>query len=439
MFRRALRKTQISFLWRAVLVCMACVPLNWVSAAQYSETIEARVGQTELFSHRGVQRVSVGNHKLADVKFLPESSEVLFIAKEVGVTDLRIWLKSGKQVSYLIRIREEGASDVLAEVNGHLEGVQGVQARAVGNEVILEGRVVREADYGRLDLLVSKYPNVLNYVLKPELTFKSMVYLDVRVVEVKKSALKEIGIDWADNAAGPMYGALVDVKSNNLFRVKDPRVSFDGVLPLSTGSTSFFGLQTAINSTLKYLIQNGHAKMLAEPKLVCKSGGKAEFHVGGEVPIPVTNADGAITVTFKSFGIILKMNPIADADGYISTKMEVEVSTLDPTVEVLGIPGFLTRKTDTELNVKNGQTMVLSGLLSEEGTKDVDKVVGLGEIPILGELFKSRAFQEKQTDLVVFVTPSLIDPESEKNLEWLDKADRLVQQSKEDMRFDLMD
>ena len=178
---------------------------------------------------------------------------------------------------------------------------------------------------------------------------------------------------------------------------------------------------------------------MAEPKLVSRSGGQAEFLAGGEVPIPISNALGALNVTFRQFGIILKIAPIADAEGFISTTIEVEVSTIDPAIAVNGIPGFATRRTRTEMNVRQGQTMVLSGLFSSEESKTVAKLPGLGSIPILGELFKSRDFRNNRTDLVIFVTPYIIDPDHERNQEMLRFAKKIESEVDEELKFHLLD
>ncbi|MEO1574645.1 MAG: type II and III secretion system protein, partial [Pseudomonadota bacterium] len=133
------------------------------------------------------------------------------------------------------------------------------------------------------------------------------------------------------------------------------------------------------------------------------------------------------------------LEPVSDPSGYISSKVGVEVSDIDPSIQVLGIPGFITRRTNTEMNVRDGQTMVLSGLLSSDRGKDVNKVPGLGNLPILGELFKSREFRDDETELVVFVTPSLVDPDHKINKAMLDHAQELRDSSDESLRFSLKD
>jgi pilus assembly protein CpaC len=177
------------------------------------------------------------------------------------------------------------------------------------------------------------------------------------------------------------------------------------------------------------LVNNGDARMLAEPTLTCINGGQADFVVGGEVPIPVQNQDGALNVIFKQFGIILNVEPRANDAGLIRTKVNVEVSSVDKGIQVLGIPGFATRKTNTEMNVQTGETMVVAGLLSSEDAKTVAKVPGLGQIPILGELFKSRQFRRGESELVVLVTPYIIDTSSEAIKQGVQKYEDLRQQS----------
>ena len=133
------------------------------------------------------------------------------------------------------------------------------------------------------------------------------------------------------------------------------------------------------------------------------------------------------------------MAPISDPDGYVATDVEVEVSTIDPAISVQGIPGFATRRTETQMNMREGETMVISGLLSSTESKSIDKVPGLGHIPIIGELFKSREFRDDQTDLVIFVTPFIVDPDHEKNKEMISNARVLEDNVNKNLRFNLLD
>jgi len=161
---------------------------------------------------------------------------------------------------------------------------------------------------------------------------------------------------------------------------------------------------------------------LAEPELSARSGGEAKFLAGGQIPLPATSALGAGSVEFKDYGIRLTIKPNADNDGNISASISTEVSSIDPSVSVQGIPGFLTRQSESEINVKNGQTIVMSGLVNTDMSNDATKVPGISSIPVLGRLFRSDNFKSGRTDLVVLVTPTIVDPYSTITRERVDKA-----------------
>jgi len=421
-----------------LLVAGAAVSQN--GPESYDEVIDIIAGQTDILTYRGVRRVSIGDDALLDVKVLQDAGQILLIGKNPGVTDLRVWLRDGRQTSFVVQVMKQAPAKALAQVEANLLGIEGVRARLAGDQVVIEGRSLREEDFERIQAVAEQY-GASNFVVPGGITMRGMVLLDVKVVEVRKSSLKDIGINWADAAAGPTGALLSDYNTNSLYRGTGPPAgSISGPLPLDAGTgNAFFGISTSITSVLDLLVRNGDARTLAEPKLTCVSGEQAEFLAGGEVPIPITNENGALNVQFKQFGIILNMAPVADPSGFIATHVEVEVSNIDPTVVVLGIPGFVTRRTITSMNVKEGQTMVISGLLNSERSKDVDKFPLLGSIPVLGELFKSREFRNNETELIVLVTPSLVDPDHKINKELVQRSEDLIKQSDEDLRFKLMD
>ncbi len=428
---------------QCTLIALSLLLCSVVSAQPYDDTIELVAGQTDILSYRGVTRVSIGNGTLADVNVLDDADQILIIAKSPGITDLRIWTDNGEQFDYLLRIVDLPSEEILNQVRGHLDDVEGVQARLVGDRVIIEGQSLRASDLEKIRQVTELLPNVTSYVTAGGITVRSMIMMDVKVLEISRNNLKNIGVDYADIIEGPTFGLLSDVVTNDVFRSTLAPIPDDlGILvpPLNVGSRNgFFGISTRLTSFINLLEEKGVAKLLAEPKLVSRSGGQAEFLAGGEVPIPISNALGALNVTFRQFGIILRMAPIADAEGFISTTIEVEVSTIDPAIAVNGIPGFATRRTSTEMNVRQGQTMVLSGLFSSEESKTVAKLPGLGSIPILGELFKSRDFRNNRTDLVIFVTPYIIDPDHERNQEMLRFAKKIESEVDEELKFHLLD
>jgi pilus assembly protein CpaC len=320
-------------------------------------------GQSLLMRYPGIKRVSASDGSVIDVKVFDDTQEILVLGKKEGLTDLRIWSRDGATVGYLIKV-----------------------------------------------LGIPEVPPPLPATLQA----KPTILIKAKLIEVKKSTLRELGIDWADVAAGPTFGTLNELVSNQYFRTAPDAIPGTGGLPLELGTGNhYLALTTVLDSTLRLLVSNGDARVLAEPTLTCIDGGQADFLVGGEVPIPVHNQDGALNVVFKQFGIILNIEPRTNDAGLINTKVHVEVSSVDKAIEVLGIPGFATRKTSTQMNVQSGATMIIAGLFSAEDAKTVTKLPGLGQIPILGELFKSRQFRRGESELVVLVTPQIIQSDSE--------------------------
>jgi len=157
--------------------------------------------------------------------------------------------------------------------------------------------------------------------------------------------------------------------------------------------------------------------------LSTRSGGEAKFLAGGQIPIVTAGALGATTVTYKDYGIKLNIKPVADDQDNISASITTEVSDIDPRFQaVQGNPGFLMRSTESEINVKSGQTIVISGLVDQRSSSSINKFPFLGDVPILGVLFKSENFRNNRSDLVIFVTPVVTDPASTTNQQRIEKA-----------------
>ncbi len=398
--------------WLLALLAMLSMGLARAADDSYSGTVNIIEGQTRLMPYPGVSRVSIGHPDIANAQ--PTGpDEILLTGLKAGVTDLRIW-KGSSQVRYLLKVVDNSWVQILEVANIVLADVEGVNAREENGIVFIEGRILREQDIPIIEDMKKKLSKeiseggVVFNVIRPKVSLQAMILLDVQVVEVRRDDLMNVGINWDGSAPGPFYEMIG---------------AFHGVVDFDKYA-SFFGFGyregtteplTEIGSTINMLQTNGIARVLAQPKLVTKSGSKAEFLAGGEIPIPIRGGDGDLTVEFKQVGVILDFEPVADPDG------------------------FITRKTNMEMNVQTGQTMVISGMLQAEDSKAVSKVPGLGSIPILGELFKSRDFRENSTELVIFVTPYLVDPDSKRNRDMLDYAGKLNTDASEDMKFSIFD
>jgi pilus assembly protein CpaC len=378
-------------MWIRILASVALLLASSAggAASTYDETLSVTVGQTLLLKSPNANRVSAGDGGVLDVKVFEDTEEILLIGKAEGVTDLRIWTRDGGSRSYAVRVA---------------------------------------------GIFIPPPP-------VPSVELESTILIKAKLLEVKKSALRSIGVNWTDVANGPQFGTLQDIVTNDLFRLPPPANSGISLPPgtdFGTGN-NFFGLTSTLDSMIQLLVQNGDARLIAEPTLTVINGGQADFLAGGELPIPIIDDEGRINVTFKQFGIILNIEPRASDSGLIRTKVGVEVSNIDPAVTVRGIPGFATRKTKTEMNVRSEQTMVVAGLYSSNDAKTVDKLPGLGSVPFIGELFKSRDFRRGDTELVVLVTPQLVDAEAPLVKQAVQRYDELIEQSDERLKFKLKD
>jgi pilus assembly protein CpaC len=274
-------------------------------------------------------------------------------------------------------------------------GLGNVQANLIGGTLFLEGAVASRSEMSKVQALLKTFG--LNAENLLTVGGGRQVLVDVQFVEMRKSGLNRIGVKWPDAYTVTAQGTLT------------------GTIPIAPSGQNEISLQIlspvqAGNASLNLLFSSGYARLLAQPKLVCGSGKAAEFLVGGEVPI-VMVTQSAVSIDWKSYGIKLKIKPVADSLGNIQSEIYAEVSEPDRSVAVQNIPGFRVRKFKTDVSVKDGASIVLSGLFSNTEEKSVAKMPLLGHIPIIGELFKSREFQERKTTLVVFVTPKVVTSE----------------------------
>lgn len=383
------------------------------------------VGEIRTLQMDGVLRVAVGNGRVITSNVLEK--ELLLLAENAGETDLYVWLKDGNVRKFNVRVTQSDLSETQRQLSRALASVPGVKAERVGDHVILTGATTK-ANLQRVSTLAGNYKQVINMVQEESITLKKMVYLKVQIVEFKRSALENIGIRWASEISGPAGAMAWDWVTSGGFtaRQQDPNIPanvFNSLPPRVSPPLGYLGIATSITSRINLAVNNGDAYVLATPELSTRSGGEAKFLAGGQIPI-VTPASGLSppTVTFKDYGIKLTINPVADDQNNVMAVIKSELSSIDPATAVQGNPGFLMRSTDSEINVKEGQTIVLSGLVNAEMSNQVDKFPWLGNLPVLGPLFRSADFRHNRTDLVIFVTPTLVDPNHTLTRERLEKA-----------------
>jgi pilus assembly protein CpaC len=402
-------------------------PRTAVAADSIAE-LNLYVGEVRTLPVTRIQRIALGNGKIVTANVLEK--ELLLLAEAPGRTSLVIWTQDGKDLRYDVNVTGSESAHTRKRLSDLLVTMPGIKVESVGQHVVVSG-VASKADLQRIATIVNLFPQTLNMVREEEVTMRRMVYLKVQIVEMKKSLAENIGIQWQNSIQGPAAGVAGDVLTNNLFRVPAAPPSGFGFPPPSPGQLplgiasfrGYFGIASAITSVINLAVNNGDAFVLASPELSTRSGGEAKFLAGGQIPV-VTPASGLnpATVTYKDYGIKLSILPIADDRNNVSTTVKTEVSSIDQSTSVNGQPGFLIRSTDSEINVQAGQTMVISGLVNSELAKDVSRMPGLSELPILGSLFRSTNFRTGRTDLVIFVTPTIVDPAATINRERIEKA-----------------
>jgi pilus assembly protein CpaC len=393
-------------------------PARGPSAAPEQTEIEMFVGETRVLPQTNAGRLAVGNGAVLSASVL-DDREILMIANQAGTSSLYIWTKNGRSRKLKITVLPSDMSRVLNEIVDLLISIPNAKVRRVGDKVIVEGDDLGDADLSKIDELAKRYPQIINFTNR--LGWEKMIVMDVKVVELPSNVLREIGLKWNTTggiAVGGVWGPIrrgtdgpyqIDVRTGqtNPAPITNPG---GGAIPIPSGLNVLSLVNMGLNAQLNLLAQNGTAAILAEPTLSARSGSKASFLAGGEFPYEVTTVNGP-TVMFREYGIRLNIEPRVDHKGVIRAKITSEVSNIDSSVVTRSGPALSTRKTETEFNVRQGQTIVLSGLLSRETSSQVDKVPFLGDIPILGALFKSKRYQNRETELVVFVTPTVTTPD----------------------------
>ncbi len=396
-------------------ICLLfCASVRAKAPADASSNLELFIGEARVLP-LAAARIAIGNGKVISVSTVA-NNQLLILAEGAGTSTLHLWFKDGTQQQMTVVVIEANMKRSLEEINRLLTNVDNVTARIAGSKIVLEGDMVSDTNQERVQAIQKMYDGqVVNFVGK--VGWEKMIYLDVKVLELSSKGSRDLGIRWDAQINGPHAGVLADAASNPLYRYVPERnvsgLDFSGIpLPNSVWPPKgFITLASLITSKINLLVQEGEAEVLAAPSLSTRSGAKARFIAGGEIPLPVRDGFfGGTSVIFKEYGVILEVTPVTDKSGVIYAKVDVEVSTIDNSVSVLGIPGFLKRKTSTEFNSRDGETVVLNGLYSYEKSSDKQKVPGVGDLPLIGGAFRNKASTVSTREVAIIITPRIVDP-----------------------------
>lgn len=391
------------------------VALWMLSLGAYAEPLALEIeGQSIFNAESNIERIAIGDPDVADVEML-SPRKVLVTGVGQGQTTLRYWVdEASDPLEKEIRVN---ADTGMIEQILNQAGESDLSARSVGDSVRLEGES-QSVPSGRQ--AASAVEESVDQPVQDGTRQDSIqVQADIKVVEVSRRAMKQAGFNLfsrnGDNTVsltGP--GGLESVSDPG-----DASVSDDGVgLPISDafnlvagdGDEGFLGVMSLLES-------HDLAHTLAEPSLVTMSGHTATFLAGGEIPLQTDAGLGSTSIEWKEFGVRLKLTPTVLDDNRIVLKVRPEVSEVDTTtgVDVDGqqIPGLTTRRTETTIQLGDGETFVISGLISQETMAQTDRVPFLGNIPVLGSFFRSQRTERSDRELMMVVTPQLVRPMAE--------------------------
>jgi pilus assembly protein CpaC len=242
------------------------------------------------------------------------------------------------------------------------------------------------------------------------------VMLEVRFIEASRTASRELGVQW--NVFGSSGGAVIGSRQPASSLPAAAGVAagvLSGAAPFGVAMARIVAGGITTDAFINALEQRGLVRSLAEPNLVALSGDTASFLAGGEYPIPVAGTLGSINVEYKRYGVGLAFTPTVLKDGLINLKIVPEVSQIDPNnsitlVNGLSVPALTVRRADTTVELRDGQSFVIGGLLQNTSTTEQEQLPWLGDVPILGALFSSKSYQKSETDLAIIVTPRLVRP-----------------------------
>ncbi len=355
----------------------------------------------------------ISNEEIADV--VPLSDKLIYVlGKKIGTTRLTV-LNSEKVITGIIEV--EVTYD-LVNIGKELKRLlpnTNISVRSLNGNVLLSGSVPDAVTLKKAITFAERFTSNSKVTNALKVAAPQQVMLEVRFIEANKEAAREIGIGWnviANKFVGATLLASPGGTISNINGIASGLTS--GKVPFGTDIISLASGSTSVDLLIQALENKNVARRLAEPNLVALSGDTANFLAGGEFPFSVIGPNQTVGTQFRKFGISLQFTPTVLDNGLINLKIEPEVSELGSTMIDLGqgaqAPTLLVRKVKTTVELRDGQSFAIAGLLHSTNTKLRNQLPWIGSVPILGALFRSAAYQKKETDLVIIITPRLVQP-----------------------------
>ncbi len=389
-----------------------------------TEVLEVEIQKGKIVRvDRPAATVFVANPDVADVE--TRSQRTVFIyGRQAGETTLYV-LDSDDRPLLNVTVRVTHNISRLNQMIRSIAPNADVNVTSIDGGVMVDGAIEDPQNATELITLVQNFLGPEEKVLnRLSVTAPTQVNLRVRFAEVSREVLRVLGVTWSAqdfpdmiSAIDPITGApitIIDPTDQTTFNIFSTRPDFSLEAEANTAIINQRIGPTNLQATLDALEKENLISMLAEPNLTALSGETASFLAGGEFPIPVGVDDNEVGIEFKEFGVSLAFTPTVLSGNRISMRVRPEVSQLTDTgaiiLQNIQIPALTTRRADTTIELASGQSFAIAGLIQSRQTNDVNKVPGLGDVPVLGQLFQSKGFQNQETELVIIATPYLVRP-----------------------------
>jgi pilus assembly protein CpaC len=407
----------------AALAVAAMLAGGVAARAQSPEELRVTLGKSIVLDYpEDVARISTSDPAVVD--YVPVSNrEIVVHAKGLGIATLIVWTKSGQRNFYTVAV--ELNLEPLRKLIKDTFPNEPIQLQSAREAVSLTGQVSSKEVADRATALVTPVAkNVVNSMRVRGAPVEKQVLLHVKFAELNRNASKTVGVNILSTGAMGTIGrvstgqfsppVVKDLRSSNSSSGQASETSYT-----IADALNIFAFRPDLNlaAFVRLLQQENLLQILAEPNLVTSNGKEASFLVGGEFPIPVVqggSTTGAVTVQFREFGIRLTFNPLLTEHGTLKMMVRPEVSTIDLanslTLNGFRIPALATRRIESNIELSPGQSFAIGGLIDDRATESFSRMPGLGSIPVLGALFKSREETKAKTELLVMVTPELVEP-----------------------------
>jgi pilus assembly protein CpaC len=413
-----------------------------ISSTKRTAAVGVPVGKTEdVRIDAPFAEVNVGDPDVVEVTPLTDHT-LSILGKKIGTTRVSIYSEDKRQIGIFDVEVSYDVTRLAAEINRFTRG--GIRVSSVNGRLLLSGTSPDGPTLDKAVVIARQFaPDIINMVqvLQPQ-----QVMLEVRFVEANRQAGRELGVQWNSFGKNTLANVGQQLPANRLpvttpggpfqqpaYATPGSQLGGQNVFPdqlsispiaaagVLSGTAPFgflLGMMNkgalSIDVAINALEEKGLARSLAEPNLVALSGDTASFLAGGEYPIPVPGSLGTVTVDYKRYGVGLAFTPTVLRDGQINLKIEPEVSDLDFShpVQFAGysIPPLIVRRASTTVELRDGQSFVIAGLLQNRGTTDQQQLPWLGDVPVLGALFRSSSYKKQETDLAIIVTPRIVRP-----------------------------